>query len=183
MSKEKDNLEERMAELEAELKTRTPARMAEITAENQAIKEKKARGRAKAEGPIAVVGGIIVIGVVLAILAGVGWCAWAIATDATETVGEDNAEVITSGDYGPAWPFRPSKVTLLCEPGIYYSGEHLSRIYVEVDGRKYAVNGTARGLLDGKTYNSELDIHDFYSISNRSGNITQVIGDGLKLCE
>ena len=38
-----------MAELEAEL--RTPARMAEITAENQAIKEKKARGRALQRAP------------------------------------------------------------------------------------------------------------------------------------
>ena len=88
---------------------------------------------------------------------------------ATVLVACGGGEEIHRSDYGSRWPFTVSSATLHCDRQM---------VWVEANGRKYALNGTARTHLDGAL--------PLERIWRRSGaarvNIGPMIREGLALC-
>ena len=100
--------------------------------------------------------------------------------------GPDNEKTISRWDYSHNWPFTRSPVRLICEnTGVTIGSTEVKQVFVRTNGRTYALNGSARNLLDGQPYNAQRKLYDYQEIAlNGSGvGVMRVINDGLELCE
>ena len=56
---------------------------------------------------------------------------------------------LTPADFGGYWPLEAGEILLMCEPAdTLPSGSHIHYVLAVVEGKTYAVNGTAKGRAD-----------------------------------
>ena len=86
------------------------------------------------------------------------------------------SKTVRAEDYGKEWPLIINSAKLCC---IHRA------IWVEVDGKKYGVNGTSGGLLSKYGY----EVHDFKEIWKPNPafegvfvSVHRLIEDGFSLC-
>ncbi|MCY3507307.1 MAG: DUF2511 domain-containing protein [Chloroflexi bacterium] len=89
---------------------------------------------------------------------------------ATVLVACGGGKDINRSDYGSRWPFTVDSATLHCDRQM---------VWVEANGRKYALNGTAQTHLEGA-----LPLERIWRRSNGVRvNIGPMIREGLALCD
>lgn len=95
----------------------------------------------------------------------------------TKTVGREMKKKEFEIRYGEEWPFIVDKVTLRCIELKFPGLSVIHAIILEVNGKWYAVNGTARNWAQKNGY-SAID-----EILNKPIPLGGVIQDGLMLCD
>ena len=77
-----------------------------------------------------------------------GSCPRSSATPASAVGALNQAKPVGSADFGANWPLTASSGALKCIPVEQRGGRRLEIAYIEVDGRGYALNGTAEACVD-----------------------------------
>ncbi|MFN8313911.1 MAG: DUF2511 domain-containing protein [Cyclobacteriaceae bacterium] len=82
--------------------------------------------------------------------------------------------MIHKADYGKEWPFTVDKGVLKCSS---------NQVLFIVNGKLYAINGTAQNLARSKGYSAleEIWAYDSEEMTTRI-SIGRIIQDGLSLC-
>lgn len=74
-------------------------------------------------------------------------------------VARSGSVVLTPADFGGEWPIRAERLTLNCDPVANpLSGDPLHAITASIDGKTYAVNGTARGDMQSSGFSDFRDL-------------------------
>ncbi len=93
-----------------------------------------------------------------------------------EAIGQSSSKEIAKEEYKELWPFAVDKGILSCIE-IKISSLTVHPIILEVNGKKYAINGAAKNWAKQNGY-SDID-----EIWNSGVPISPIIEDGIKLCE